>query len=90
MGDTLFVNGAAQPYFQVSTHKYRFRILNGSNARYYTFSLSNGATITQIGTEAGLLSKPYSQSSITLGASRAGRRRHRLRQRPGRHVSLFA
>ena len=66
MGDTLFVNGAAQPYFQVSTHKYRFRILNGSNARYYTFSLSNGATMTQIGTEAGLLSKPYSQSSITL------------------------
>ena len=66
MGDTLFVNGAAQPYFQVATHKYRFRILNGSNARYYTFSLSNGATMTQISTEAGLLSKPYSQSSITL------------------------
>jgi len=25
MGDMLFVNGAAQPNFQVSTHKYRFR-----------------------------------------------------------------
>ncbi len=66
MGDTLFVNGAAQPYLKVSTHKYRFRILNGSNARYYTFSLSNGATMSQIATEAGLLSKPYAQSSITL------------------------
>ncbi len=66
MGDTLFVNGAAQPYFKVSTHKYRLRILNGSNARYYTFSLSNGATMTQIGTEGGLLSKPYAESSITL------------------------
>jgi spore coat protein A len=66
MGDTLFVNGAAQPYFKVATHKYRFRILNGSNARYYKFSLSNGATMTQIGTEGGLLSKPYAQSSISL------------------------
>ena len=66
MGDTLFVNGAAQPFFQVSTRKYRFRILNGSNARYYRFSLSNGATMTQVGTEGGLLSKPYAQSSITL------------------------
>jgi spore coat protein A len=66
MGDTLFVNGAPQPYFKVAARKYRFRILNGSNARYYTFSLSNGATLNQIGTEGGLLSKPYPQTSITL------------------------
>ena len=66
MGDTLFVNGAAQPYLKVSTRKYRFRVLNGSNARYYTFSLSNGAVMSQIATEGGLLSKPYPQSSLTL------------------------
>ncbi len=66
MGDTLFVNGAAQPYLKVATHQYRLRILNGSNARYYTFSLSNGALMSQIATEAGLLSRPYPQSSITL------------------------
>ncbi|MDQ1674540.1 MAG: hypothetical protein QOC98_3102, partial [Frankiaceae bacterium] len=66
MGDTLFVNGAPQPYYQVSARKYRFRVLNGSNARYYSFSLSNGANLTQVGTEAGLLSKPYPQTSIKL------------------------
>ena len=66
MGDTLFVNGAAQPYLKVATRTYRFRVLNGSNARYYTFSRSNGAVMSQVATEGGLLSKPYPQSSITL------------------------
>jgi FtsP/CotA-like multicopper oxidase with cupredoxin domain len=66
LGDTFFVNGAAQPYFKVEARKYRFRILNGANARYYNLSLSNGQALTQIANEAGLLSKPYSRSSISL------------------------
>src|SRR3954451_14238590 len=33
IGDTLLVNGAIQPYFEVARRKMRFRILNGSNAR---------------------------------------------------------
>ena len=66
LGDTLLVNGAAQPFFKVGTHKYRLRLLNGSNARYYTFALSSGATITEIGNEAGLFSTPIAASSVTL------------------------
>ena len=67
LGDTFFVNGAAQPYFKVEPRKYRFRILNGSNARYYNLSLSNGQAMTQIANEAGLLSRPYSMSTVSLG-----------------------
>lgn len=66
LGDTVLVNGAAQPFFKVGTHKYRLRLLNGSNARYYTFALSSGASITEIGNEAGLFSTPIAATSVTL------------------------
>lgn len=66
MGDTLLVNGAIQPFFDVGTRKYRFRILNGSNARKYELALSNGQPFTQIGTDGGLLGAPVERTSITL------------------------
>jgi FtsP/CotA-like multicopper oxidase with cupredoxin domain len=62
LGDTILVNGSVQPYFQVATRRYRFRLLNGSNARVYTLALSvlGSASVprlsfTQIGSEGGLL-----------------------------------
>ncbi len=66
LGDTIIVNGAAQPYFKVADRKYRLRILNGSNARQYTLALSNGQPLVQIGSEGGLLPAPVSQPSIRL------------------------
>lgn len=65
-GDTILVNGAVQPYFRVDTRRYRFRILNGSNARAYTLALSNGQPFIQIGHEGGLLPAPVIRTSITL------------------------
>lgn len=66
LGDTLLVNGAIQPFFEVGTRKYRFRILNGSNARKYELALSNGQPIIQIGTDGGLLGAPMDRTTITL------------------------
>ncbi len=66
LGDTQFVNGAAQPYLKVEARKYRFRILNGANARYYNLSLSNGQAMQQIANEAGFLSKPYTKSTLQV------------------------
>ncbi len=73
LGDTILVNGAIQPYFQVANRKYRFRLLNGSNARHYTLTLSpssskygSGVNFTQIGTDGGLLPAPVTLSSIAL------------------------
>jgi FtsP/CotA-like multicopper oxidase with cupredoxin domain len=65
-GDVILVNGAIQPYFQVANRKYRFRILNGSNARQYQLALNSGKPFIQIGTDGGLLPKPVSRSSILI------------------------
>jgi spore coat protein A len=58
-GDVIVVNGKTWPYFNVEPRRYRFRILNGSNARFYALSLGkNGPAIWQIGTDGGLLDAP--------------------------------
>lgn len=66
-GDNILVNGKVWPFFNVKKGKYRFRLLNGSNSRVYTLSLSNGATFDVIGTEGGLFDAPLTVSEITIG-----------------------
>ena len=66
VGDTLLVNGAVQPYLSVGTRKMRFRILNGSNARFYQLALSSGRSFIQIGTDGALLPRPVSRTSMRL------------------------
>jgi len=64
LGDIITVNGKTWPYLSVAPRKYRFRLLNGSNARFYEIWLQDLATgmmgpqITQIGTDGGLLDTP--------------------------------
>ena len=38
-GDTILVNGVVYPFLDVEPRRYRFRVLNGSNARFYTLKL---------------------------------------------------
>src|SRR5208283_1653491 len=38
-GDAILVNGKLFPYLEVEPRKYRFRVLNASNARFYHLSL---------------------------------------------------
>lgn len=66
-GDILLVNGTVRPYFEASTSKLRLRLLNGSNARFYTIGFADGRTFQQIGTDGGLLERPHETSRITLG-----------------------
>lgn len=68
-GDTIIVNGKAWPYLEVEQRKYRFRILNGSNERFYRMSLSSGQEFIQIGTDGGLLERPVRLKEITLAPS---------------------
>lgn len=77
LGETIFVNGRATPFHNVSRAIYRLRILNGSNARTYALALIDPAwwakepavsrvwhsdCLRVIGTEAGLMAQ-----SIALG-----------------------
>jgi spore coat protein A len=65
-GNTILVNGTIQPYFNVATRRYRLRVLNGSNARFYRLALSNGASFQVLGMEGGLLPRPVTVTSLTL------------------------
>jgi FtsP/CotA-like multicopper oxidase with cupredoxin domain len=67
MGDKILVNGVYRPYLNVGDRKYRFRILNASNARIYQFVLSNGDSFVQIGTESGLLPAPVARTQMRAG-----------------------
>lgn len=70
-GDTICVNGKAAPYLEVEPRKYRFRIVNGSNSRFYHLSmmraddsgkpfgkLTDAPVFQQIGADAGLMPAP--------------------------------
>jgi FtsP/CotA-like multicopper oxidase with cupredoxin domain len=42
LGNKICVNGKISPFFSVARRKYRFRILNGSVARFYHLSIQHG------------------------------------------------
>jgi spore coat protein A, manganese oxidase len=65
-GEAQLVNGKLFPYLDVEPRKYRFRILNGANGRFYRLSLSPAVEVHQIGTDQGLLSAPIAVSSVQL------------------------
>jgi spore coat protein A len=70
LGDVILVNGAPWPRFEVANVKYRFRILNASNARRYELALdpppSGGPAFVQIGSDGGLLAAPVTHRSIRI------------------------
>jgi spore coat protein A len=65
-GDTIVVNGAISPRMRVHRRKYRFRILNASNARSYRLELGKRRAMTQIAGDGGLLARPVRRRSIPL------------------------
>nr|WP_081242973.1 multicopper oxidase domain-containing protein [Sporosarcina sp. P33] len=69
IGDTLLVNGTADPFLTVGKEKVRLRLLNGSNARNYTFSLNTGDSFVQIATDGGFLNEPVTLNEVTLTPS---------------------
>ena len=73
----LLVNGSnvgveGTPTLEVSESRVRFHLLNASIADLLTFTLSDGASFTQVATDAALLSTPLSVTSLQLvGGERA-------------------
>ena len=63
-GDVILVNGKIWPYLNVEPRKYRFRILDGSNARFYSLALADrntsapGPAFHQIASDGGYLAEP--------------------------------
>jgi spore coat protein A len=65
-GNVTVVNGVAHPYLQVEAAPYRFRLLNGANARIFEFALDSGKPLTQIAGDGGLLAEPVPVPSVIL------------------------
>lgn len=72
LGDVLLVNGVPWPVAEVDAARYRLRLLNGSNARRYTFRLDppppEGPAFVQIGSDIGLLERPVEHDRVTLAS----------------------
>ena len=65
-GDVMLVNGVPWPTLEVSARRYRFRLLNGCNARLLQLGLSGADPFTLIGTDQGLLPEPVVINSLPL------------------------
>lgn len=76
-GDHIVVNGKVWPKMTVEPRRYRFRMINGSNSRFYSLSLNPSSAaisfpdVYQIGTDGGFLDTPIpigstSQPKLTL------------------------
>jgi spore coat protein A len=76
-GDTVLVNGRIWPFLEVEPRRYRFRILDSSNARFYHLTLNEtdargeptgrpGPPFFQIGSDGGFLPAPVRLNDLTI------------------------
>ncbi|XXG79627.1 hypothetical protein AAC387_Pa09g0657 [Persea americana] len=68
-GDAIIVNGKAWPRLKVHRRKYRFRIINASNARFFNFSFSNGMAFDHVGSDSVYLARPIRLHNLLLAPS---------------------
>jgi spore coat protein A len=80
LGDAIVVNGKTWPYLNVEPRRYRFRFLNGSNARFFNVFfgyyegpaappagfVQEGPVFWQIGTDGGKLDAPVETPYLFL------------------------
>jgi suppressor of ftsI len=68
LGDTILVNGTWNPYLEITRSRVRFRILNGSNARFYNLGFDDDRTFHLVATENGLVpGAPVALTRLPLG-----------------------
>jgi len=74
-GELPVVNGAIYPYLNVEPRRYRLRVLNGANSRFFNLYLNLASHPTdnpslvpfhQIGTDGGLLASPAALNNLLL------------------------
>jgi len=78
-GNAICVNGKATPFLEVEPRKYRFRMVNGSNSRFYHLTLvpadasgkpsgkpTDAPPFIQIGSDGGLLPAPLRMHYLIL------------------------
>ena len=70
-GDTILVNGQTWPVLDVEPRMYRFRILNGSNSRFYDLEVDpaqgSAQQFFQVGTDDALMANPVPLQHLLIG-----------------------
>ncbi len=64
LGDIVLVNGTPDAYFEVSRMLYRFRLVNGSNARVYKIGFADNHAFHIVATDGGLKDQAVSVTSF--------------------------
>ncbi|KAK9052221.1 hypothetical protein SSX86_028849 [Deinandra increscens subsp. villosa] len=68
-GDVIVVNGKAWPYMTVRRRKYRFRIINASNSRFFKFFFSDGLNFVHVGSDSVYNEESVLVKEILVGPS---------------------
>jgi len=89
-GDIMLVNGKIWPYLEVEPRKYRLRLLNAANGRFFHFSFSDGRPFHQIGTDLGLLPAPVEVKSIVMAPAERADLIVDFSARAGKTVNLMS
>lgn len=66
IGDTALINGTPDAELTVKRALYRFRLVNGSNARIYKIVFGNSHPFIMVASDGGLLEKPITMTSLFL------------------------
>ena len=87
-GEAFLVNGKLFPYLDVEPRKYRFRVLNAANSRFFHLSLSNAREFHQIGTDLGFLASPVQLKNLTLAPAERADLIVDFSRQPGERIAL--
>jgi spore coat protein A len=87
-GDATLINGKLFPYLSVQPRKYRLRILNASNSRFYFLSLSTERPFQQIGCDQGLLPGSVDVQRLALAPGERADLVVNFRAERGRNILL--
>lgn len=88
LGDTLLTNGVSGPYVEVGRGWVRLRLLNASNSRRYTLTLSDNRPFNLIANDTGLLTAPVEVLQLNLAPGE--RREVLIDMSKGEEVSISA
>lgn len=65
-GNAILCNGKLYPFMEVEPRRYRLRLVNAANTRFYELSLSSGQPFQQIASDQGLLAAPLPRQRVEL------------------------
>ncbi len=65
-GNIFLVNGVVDPYLEVSPKTVRLRLLNGANARMYSFVFADDRDFYQVAGDSSFLPKPVKMKRLIL------------------------